>query len=63
MTKEVALAEIDLSGCPEGIVFDPTDADWNIEDAYMHKACAPGTSGPTFRDWKCGSATAGTTTG
>ncbi len=35
--NEVVLAKIDLSGCPEGIVFDPTDSDWSIEEAYFPK--------------------------
>ncbi len=38
--KEVVLAKIDLSGCPEGTVFDPTDPDWSIEDRY-------------FPNWEC----------
>lgn len=38
--KEEVLAHIDLTGCPEGTVFDPTDPDWSIEDRY-------------FSGWEC----------
>ena len=33
--QEIELAKIDLSGCPEGTVFDPTDPDWSVEDEYF----------------------------
>ena len=37
---DVMLAKIDLSGCPEGKVFDWPELDWTIEDRH-------------FPDWEC----------
>ncbi|MDP6777351.1 MAG: hypothetical protein QGI83_11360, partial [Candidatus Latescibacteria bacterium] len=37
---DVLLAAIDLTGCPEGAVFDWPGVDWSVEDRH-------------FRDWEC----------
>ncbi len=37
---DVVVAKIDLSDCPERIVFDRPDLDWSIEESY-------------FPDWEC----------
>ena len=35
MMEVDTLARIDLSGCPETLVFEPSDDDWSIEDQYL----------------------------
>ncbi len=40
MMENILLAKIDLTGCPEGLVFDLPGVDWSIEDRYLP-------------DWEC----------